>query len=246
MTTNQTEQDRILARVAKMLALADDAGATEGERDNALRMAHATLAKYNLDISQATIQLNGKKGAAATEPREMNNEVYLGVMWARQIALAVGKLFFCHYYYQKVPRNQHKARHTFIGNHSNVVTAQLMAKYLVSSVHREAQSFANAEFGDYAAYRSFATAAMMRIVKRCDALRQGAEREVPKAAAAPGTALVLRDVYTNEQEANRQYLVQIGVALKTTNAKTKGKYNHEAAKAGADYGARVSLNRQLS
>lgn len=50
--TNE-DKERILSRVRKMLRLANDAGATEGKRDNAMRMAHATLAKYNLDIAQA-------------------------------------------------------------------------------------------------------------------------------------------------------------------------------------------------
>ena len=245
MTVNKTEQDRILARVAKMLNLAADEGATEGERDNALRMAHATLAKYNLDISQATIDLHGKKGTP-TEAREKNDEVYLGVMWARQIAFAVGKLFFCHYYYSKVPRNQHKAKHTFIGNHANAVTAQLMAKYLISSVHREAQNFTKERAADYAAYRSFATAAMVRIVARCEVLRQAAEGSVPKTPGVPGTALVLRDVYQMEQAANKQFLEARGIMLTTKKQAAKGAYNQEAARAGTAYGATVSLNRQLA
>jgi alkylhydroperoxidase/carboxymuconolactone decarboxylase family protein YurZ len=245
MTTNQTEQDRILARVAKMLNLAANDGATEGERDNALRMAHATLAKYNLDISQATITLHGKKGVT-TEPREKSDELYLGVMWARQIAFAVGKLFFCHYHYSKVPRNQHKARHIFIGNHANVVTAQGMAKYLVSSVHREAQRYSNAAGGDYSAYRSFATAAMVRIAARCEALRREAMDKTPKSSATPGMALALSDVYQNELEANRRHLVALGVALTTRKQSAKGAFDHDAARAGSAYGATVSLNRQLA
>ena len=155
-----------------------------------MRMAHATLAKYNLDISQATITIGGTK--ADIEARQKLDEVYLGTMWARQIANAVGKLFFCHYHYSKVPRNQHKARHTFIGKHSNVVTAQYMAKYLIQSVHNEAQRYAKGHGGDYAVYRSFATAAMMRIHQRCEALRADTAKmkaEVP--STAPGMALVL-------------------------------------------------------
>lgn len=41
----------ILEKVKKLLALAGNAGATEGERDNALRMAHGLLAKHNLDMA---------------------------------------------------------------------------------------------------------------------------------------------------------------------------------------------------
>ena len=48
------ERNKILARVRKLLNLANNAAATEGERDNAMRMAHATLAKYNLSLAEAS------------------------------------------------------------------------------------------------------------------------------------------------------------------------------------------------
>lgn len=44
------DEDRILERVRKMLALANDEAATEGERDNALRMAHNLLMKHQLSM----------------------------------------------------------------------------------------------------------------------------------------------------------------------------------------------------
>jgi hypothetical protein len=43
-------EDKILSRIQKMLALANDLAATEGERDNALRMAYNLMAKHNLDM----------------------------------------------------------------------------------------------------------------------------------------------------------------------------------------------------
>jgi hypothetical protein len=46
----------VLERVRKLLALGTNAGATEGERDNAMRMAHALLAKYNLDMAQVQME----------------------------------------------------------------------------------------------------------------------------------------------------------------------------------------------
>lgn len=56
--TNDSEKIKILGRIRKMLALANNEGASEGERDNALRMAHATLAKYNLDMAE--VESSGK------------------------------------------------------------------------------------------------------------------------------------------------------------------------------------------
>lgn len=63
------EQARVLARVRKMMALAnDDAAASDGERDNALRMAHATLLKHNLTMAAAE-----EAGATAEEARERDS-----------------------------------------------------------------------------------------------------------------------------------------------------------------------------
>ena len=53
----------ILDRVKKMLAIANDSAASEGECDNALRMAHNTLAKHNLDMADlnAHCQMEGRE-----------------------------------------------------------------------------------------------------------------------------------------------------------------------------------------
>lgn len=42
------DMSRILQRVRKMMALANDKAASDGERENAMRMAHATLASIVL------------------------------------------------------------------------------------------------------------------------------------------------------------------------------------------------------
>jgi len=44
-------ENKVLERVKKMIALGNDAAATEAERETALRMAYNLLAKYNLSMS---------------------------------------------------------------------------------------------------------------------------------------------------------------------------------------------------
>ena len=68
-----TPHEKIMARVKKMLTLAYDKGATEGERDNALRMAHKYLAKYNLDIAE--VEASGDKKAKG-EPRVEETSIF--------------------------------------------------------------------------------------------------------------------------------------------------------------------------
>jgi len=241
------EQTRILSRVRKMMNLANDAGATSGERDNALRMAHATLAKYNLELSDAT-SVAGKT-SAADEPRVKTDEVFLGTIWARQIAAAAAKLFFCMYFYSKLGPNTDNAKHYFVGRHSNVVTAQEMAKYLIASVHREAKAYQKSVGGTWAQYRSFATGAMVEIHHRCEELRAASSRPAPVQATQDAStvdrSMSLAVVYKDEEEANRQFLATTGTTLGKARATRSARMDWEARQSGAQYGKSVSLNRQV-
>ena len=127
---NESDTERILARVAKMLALANDAGATEGERDNALRMAHATLAKYGLSLAEAEA-----KGSAPEAKRTRTNLKTRKEVWVAWLASAVADLFFCRSYFMADSRNK---TYFFIGREANAVTAAEMLAYLVSSIFKEA------------------------------------------------------------------------------------------------------------
>ena len=66
----------IIEKIKKLLALAADSGATEGERDNAIRMAHGLLAKHNLDMAQVT-------ASQQIEGREKYQNDTWGMLWCR-------------------------------------------------------------------------------------------------------------------------------------------------------------------
>lgn len=70
-------EDKIINRIKKMLALANDAAAAEGERDNAMRMAYNLLAKHNLTMATVEGPTNGEK-------REQNAAQFYGRPWALQ------------------------------------------------------------------------------------------------------------------------------------------------------------------
>ena len=234
---SKSEQDRILNRVRKMINLANNAGATEGERDNALRMAHATLAKYNLELVQDD---GAPTSQQAGEPREQQEETFLGYPWARQVANAVAALFFCEYYFAGIPGTA-RVQHNFIGRYSNATTAREMSRYLVESIHREARAYQRASgVALQSQYTSFAGGAMRKIRERCEALRVEAERPAP--TGGNGMSLVV--VYNDEAAANTKFLQSTGVKLRSANSATITRDGY-AALAGAAYGARVSLDRQL-
>ena len=55
--------EKVLERIKKMLTLGNDAGATEAERETALRMAYNVMAKYNLTIADLPSEAKGERAA---------------------------------------------------------------------------------------------------------------------------------------------------------------------------------------
>jgi hypothetical protein len=246
--SEQAPQAKILARVRKMMRLAQDAGATEGERETAMRHVHATLAKYNLSLGQVEAS-----DEAANEARERLRKAFLGKPWAIQIAAAIARMYFCRYYYSTMGGNAgptQKAMHTFVGRHSNVITAQEMAEFVVGCVNREAQRFQRKIGGRYGEYRAFAQGAAEKIRLRCYQIQKESEEkgviDDPEllTQSTPGTALVIAGLYKTEDEANKQYLQKIGVELGKGRSQSYAE-GYGARIAGREFGSKVSLNRQV-
>lgn len=254
MSDEAQKQNKILRRIRKMINLANDAGATEGERDNAMRMVHATLAKYNISMAQV-------EASDEQEKRGTLREAFLGKPWAIQISHAIARMCFCHYYYQTLGGNAgptQKAMHNFIGLESNVVTAKEMARFVVESVNREAQRYQRSIDGRYGDYRAFAQGAASKIRLRCaeiehDAKTRGVDAQSTSAddhaslqVSGAGTALVLASLYKTEHDANLAWLKDHQVVLKDGRSQTIDTRRTQARAAGVRYGATVSLNRQIN
>lgn len=246
---NDEARTRILERVRKMLRLANDAGASEGERNNAMRMAHATLAKYNLDLAAAE-----ESGKPTEEPRIHHIHAFGGWPWARNIAHSVAKLFFCDYLYIR-GRTDRTLQHYFIGRTSNATTAAIVAEFVVTSVIKEASKLARDGHLGNAFVRSFGWGAASRIHERVEALKRDAQqtfdpaeqsrttdgRALPSAASR---ALVLASYYQLEHDANKRYVEkQFGETKKGRSGKVAD--SDAGYHAGRVHGDRVSLNAQV-
>lgn len=247
--------ERVLDRVRKMLALANDRGASEGERDNALRMAHATLAKYNLDLAMVEDRAQKKK-QESDEPRQLHPCTFYGRPWARAVCTNVGRMLFCNYLYVSATKAK-DTRHYFIGRHSNAVSAAILSEFLVNSIMREGKRRARAEGEGNAWFRSFAWGAAVTIGRRVDELIRAATSSSPgtpvatpptRAPEPAANALVLASVYASEQSANDAATEQYFPTPKDGRPKGRsGKDigNFDAFSSGVEYGESVSLNRQL-
>lgn len=223
-------EDRIIDRIRKMLALANDQAATEGERDNALRMAYATMAKHNIDA--ARVEATGTK-----EPRLNLDSEGWSMLWAKQMYLCMGELFFCKYYFgRKI--NGTKVIHHFVGKESNAVTASYMATFVVTSILKEGRGRGWHNLS--AEMRSFALGAVNALWVRIQAMKA----EATKTDSAPGTALVLASLYVTENEANEAFLAEQGMLFKKA-ASRRTMVNAEAYASGKEFGDKVNLNRQV-
>ena len=223
-------EDRIIDKIKKLLALAQDDGATEGERDNALRMAHAFLAKHNL--SMASLE-------EPEEERQRIHEEFYGRPWAKTVAHSVAKLFFCKYYIMSSGK-KNMIHHYFVGKESNSITALGMARYLVDSIRKEAARQMRARGETIAWRRSFATGAANRIQSRVWDIQQAANQQ----KGSMGTGLVLADVYKMELEANEAWLKAQGTEL--TTSKGRGKRAGDGYHEGSTYGNSLGLQPQVS
>lgn len=237
------DTQRILNRVQKMLNLANDEGASEGERDNAMRMAHATLEKYNLTIADmAEASEQSSKAADSQEPREEHQGMFFGRPWARSVCLHIGKLFYCHYLYTS-HRNKNRVKHYFIGRRSNAITAMLMAEFVVKSILREGNRQKRQEMMGNAWLRTFCWGATERVRERVQALLDGTDEKQEK--REPGTALVLANYADTERQKNELMVRELYPSLGKGRSGKGYNPNSDAHSRGRSYGNSVSLNTQI-
>jgi len=240
--TTEFDRSKVLSRVRKLLTLAHDAGATEGERDNAIRMAHATLAKYNLSLSEVDSAGNLKH---ADENRVKTEHKTMRHRWMRTVYYGVAQAYFCTYF-TIVPTGQSYALHYFVGRESNAISAREIGDFLCKSIQREAsrKQRENMESGAY--HRSFCNGAASKVFYRCKELMESELRgEEPNAPKQPGTALVLANLYETEKVQNALVLKNMGITLrkgKSGSRSSSGNGYHD----GASYGSKVHIGRQIS
>lgn len=230
----------VLEKVKKLLALGENAGATEGERDNAMRMAHRLIAKHNLEMAEVRAA-----GGKVAEDRGVLSAVYFGRPWARMISHAIADLFFCNYVYVAAEKGK-DTKHFFIGLESNATTAVELSKFLVESVMKEGKRKQRGIDAGNAYFRSFATGAAATIRRRVDEMIRTSSKEdvIEDNQKQPGTALVLASLYQTEKQANQAVIEQTWKKVRTGRG-GKQDFDYLGSRDGVEYGSKVSLSRQL-
>lgn len=211
----------IIDKIRKTLAMAHGAGASDQERETALRMAHALLMKHNLTMADIDAK-------AADASRTVHEAQFFGRPWARIVCQSVARVFLCEYLYTSFSGEQ-KVKHMFVGTEANVVTASEMAAYLVASIQRESRR--------HESPRSFANGAADSLAKRARAMHEAARHE-------PSTGRDLVVVEDREMKANQEFMRARFPTLRSVRSRAQVR-NEDSYRAGQTYGRQVSLNRQV-
>lgn len=228
-------EEKILSRVRKMMAIANDAAATEGERDNALRMAYKLLAKHNLTMVDVEIHAD-----AQDDKREIYETVTRSQLWARHVCNIVAGLFFCQYFSgRKI--NADKCVHHFVGKESNATTAMLLSDYIVQSLVKESRQRYKNDLTPEA--RSFCLGAVNKLRERVKELKAQQEEEI-KVENPTGTSLVLANLYQRESDANALVVSESQYNIKVSRG-GKSTVKSDAYSAGKEYGKTISLAPQV-
>lgn len=224
---------KILERVRKMLALANDERAAEGERDNALRMAHNLMAKYQLDMLDIDAHLREKE-----DPRGHFEEEGWNIMWCNQIRMHIAKLFGTTYYMgRKI--NATRGVHHFVGRASGATTAMLMSDWIIRDALRKADKFAGHRLTS--AGRAFGVGVAGELGRRVDALLEAKKQEVFETT---GKDLML--INSNEMFENENYIEDVlGIKLRSRSLR-RSNLDSGGYAAGAAHGKTINLSTQLA
>lgn len=221
--------EKIIDRVRKMLALANDLGATEGEREAALHHAYKTLAHHNLTMTDLEVK---------AEKRDSFTTDNFSFPFARKIARIMGDLFFCY------TINGHKINGTqqhyiFVGTESNAATAMVMTDFIIKSVMKEGRKLYKQNTSPEC--RSFCLGAAARLRARVDQMI--AEAKSVDQPGEPGSALVLASMYDTEATCNTSLAE---VLFDITHSKGRSSnVKSDAYSAGKQFGDKINLSLQV-
>lgn len=227
-------EDKILNRVKKMMAIAECSGATEAERDTALKMAYKILAAHNLSMVDLDAHV-----ANQSDPRAMHDQVGYGMPWAKEIYHAIAGLFFCKYFGGK-KINAWKITVHFVGRESNATTAMHMSQFIIESLIKESRKRYKEDSCPEA--RSFALGAASKLRERIRIIKQ--DQQKAEQSEVKGRDLVLANLYEVEASANALVLKDNGITLRPAN-QGKKTVRGNAYEDGKEFGAGIGLSLQV-
>ena len=260
------DQQAIILKVEKLLALANRKKGNEAEAAAAAAKAQEMLAAYNIDMAMVE---QGSGSSGKREDKKMKGGVYL---YQRDLWRACAELNFCMYWTssrwesREVKRKSSwgegryvedvwglKYQHRVVGRMVNVKLTESTASYLEQTIERlvmdRLENQNNMRFSNWAT--SYRKGAATRIIEKIEDRRQEleeaeaerirkAQHEASRAGTSSATALTLGDVRKSEREANNDFLYGEGWSAKM--AERRRQAAEAAAEADREYTAWALAN----
>lgn len=227
---------KLVDKLQKLLALARDGGATEGEANTAMAMAQKIARDNNVSI--ATIELQG--GNAGDDAARLKEEAkgegkrsWAMYKWQQDLMAEIGNVNFCYVAVKWGYNGSRKYRpigYTIIGRASNVVAAKQMFTYLITTINRLVMAYngGDAKLNMAKRSNSYKEGCADRLRERlserhnnalAEQKREASERNAaarhPAAATGMALVVVLEDYAQREEELNHDY--RTGVPPGTTS-----------------------------
>lgn len=225
--------EKILDRVRKLLATANDERGNDNERDTALRMAHSLLTKYGLDLQDVAEHEREK-----LDPRGCFDEEGWSMTWTRSIRNTIARLFMCKYYYGRKINGTRQIHH-FVGRESNAVTAMYMSTYVIENILKEGRKLYRHNLSPET--RSFAMGCARRLASRVEEMIAAKAKEIQ---ATPGTAVALLDLAKAEEQANLDFVASWDI--REARSSRSVQIDRGAYSAGYAHAGTISLNIQVA
>jgi hypothetical protein len=222
---------KTIYRIKKLLALANDKGATEGEAAEASRGAFALLAKWNLSLD--SVENSAKDEEEPVETVTAEKSFYAGGdRWAIGLYQKVAELNFCEYFFNNncyLTNAKGKkvlgVRHNVVGKRSNVIVSHHMADYLLEAVKRlaredmKAQTFESENQRAHYEY-GFRYGCSVRLQQRITAMIEEAKKGVMTDDSSANLP-ALRNLYEDNRQMLDAHMKENHPNLKVNRRKAK-------------------------
>ncbi len=237
--------ENIKSKIAKLIALSQDEGASEQEAELATQRALELLSKYNLSMSD--VRTNDEfQDIEQTKIMEVLRDE-----WIKSLYSANCKLYFCKYYYTNKLDAKYKTatEHNIVGRPHNQLVAREMTQYLIKTVKKLSEEHTLPIPGDKRTInkirRNFELGCAHRIVSRIHTLAaqkmadDGSDKLENKSSGNNLPAL-----YKSELALCEDFLQKAGIRLSSGRSRSNVTSN-EAYRRGQSAGNSVSLNTQI-
>jgi len=231
--------DNVINRVRKLLAVANDGRGNENEAANAAAMAQSIIAEYGLEMAQLADTPSSDPSASRSKTSHNRAAMY---SYQRSLMEAVAKVYFCRHFIieehaESFGKMRKVKRHALLGRNINIQVATMVYDYLIDTMDRLLPYQGMEKRGKNALL--WLDGCSSRLISRLDQKRRQMEEDSDRkrredetrarhpGAASAGNAMVLAELYSNEDDLNTDFIH--GLKPGTTTAERKASQARWAA-----------------